>query len=234
MEKYRLIYLDILKALNNHKYQPGDLLPSDKRYSMKYQVSRETVRKAMKLLASDGYIQRLQGKGSIVIDRRHFQFPLSQIESYSEIVKGDGLDSKNEVLDICDAIVPEVFSPVNDHVAATKISRKRVINGEPLIIDHDYVLKAKVLSIPREWAELSLFKYLEGIRKFKIDYAVKELTVEKANAFDQEHLEVSKEMSMVVIRSRTHLVDNSIISYTESRHRADRFSSVVFARRHVY
>lgn len=234
MEKYRLIYLDILKALENQTYKPGDLLPSDKRYSIKYQVSRETVRKAMKLLANDGYIQRLQGKGSIVIDRRHFCFPLSQIESYSEVVKVDGLNSKNKILDICDAVVPEIFSPLSDHVKATKISRMRVINGEPLIIDHDYVLKSKVLSIPRQWAKLSLFKYLEEILKFKIDYAVKELTVEKANLFDQEQLSISKDMSMVVIRSRTHLIDNSIISYTESRHRADRFSSVVFARRHTY
>ncbi|BDR59666.1 trehalose operon repressor [Xylocopilactobacillus apicola] len=234
MEKYLLIYTEVLKSLRTQQFMPGDLLPSDKRYSMKYQVSRETVRKAMKLLANDGYIQRLRGKGSVVIDRRHFQFPISEIESYSEVVKDSGLVSENIVLEICDSMVPEIFTPVNDQVKATKLSRMRVIHGERSIIDHDYILQDKVAEIPREWAKISLFGYLEEVLNFKIDYAVKTLTVEKSNSFDQLHLSVSPEMPMVVIRSRTHLTDNSIISYTESRHRADRFSSVVFARRHGY
>lgn len=234
MEKYRVIYQDILNQLAKQQYRPGDLLPSDRRYMIKYQVSRETVRKALKLLANNGYIQRLQGKGSIVIDRRHFRFPLTQIESYSEMVRNDGLNSQNIILAMEEVMVPEVFAPVSSQVAATQISRMRVINGESLIIDHDYVLKSQVAQIPLVWAQKSLFGYLEGICKFKIDYAVKTLTVETANEFDQKHLQVSAKMPMVVIRSRTHLGDNSIISYTESRHRADRFSSVVFARRHPY
>ncbi len=232
MEKYRLIYRDILNQLINEQYHPGDLLPSDHRYMIKYQVSRETVRKALKLLATDGYIKRLQGKGSIVTDRHHFQFPLTQIESYSEIVKKEDLNFQNIVLGVDDVIVPEIFNPQPPDLAATRVSRVRVINGESLIIDQDYVLKSQVNQIPRFWAQKSLFGYLEDVCKFKIDYAVKTLTVETANEFDQKYLRVSKSMPMVIIRSRTHLVDNSVISYTESHYRADRYSSVVFARRH--
>lgn len=232
MEKYRLIYQDILNQLINEQYHPGDLLPSDRRYMIKYQVSRETVRKALKLLATNGYIKRLQGKGSVVIDRRHFQFPLTQIESYAEVVKNNGLNSQNIILGIDDATVPKIFNPQPLDLPATRVSRMHVINGESLIIDQDYVLKSQVNQIPRFWAQKSLFDYLEKVCKFKIDYAVKTLTVETANEFDQKHLRVSAQMPMVIIRSRNYLIDNSIISYTESRHRADRFSSVVFARRH--
>ena len=42
----------------------------------KYQASRDTIRKAL-LLSQNGYIQKSQGKGSIVLDINRFNFPVN-------------------------------------------------------------------------------------------------------------------------------------------------------------
>jgi GntR family trehalose operon transcriptional repressor len=83
MEKYRQIYNDILERLRNGEFDHDNkLLPSDQQLVMKYKTSRETVRKAMKLLADEGYVQRLRGKGTIAIERRQFLFPVAEIKCY--------------------------------------------------------------------------------------------------------------------------------------------------------
>lgn len=58
----------ILKQIDTGEYPPGGRLPSEKELEKLYHVSRITAQKAMNLLAEDGRIVRLPGKGSFVID----------------------------------------------------------------------------------------------------------------------------------------------------------------------
>ena len=61
------------------------MLPSENELTKKYNVSRETIRKALTLLLENGYIQKKQGKGSIVLDVKRFNFPISGLTSYKEL-----------------------------------------------------------------------------------------------------------------------------------------------------
>lgn len=70
MEKvimYEKIYRDILQKIKDGIYAEGDMLPSEKELSEQYGVSRITSNKAMVMLAKDGIVQRIQGKGTIVL-----------------------------------------------------------------------------------------------------------------------------------------------------------------------
>ena len=233
MEKYQKIYSDLLKALQDNVYQPGDYLPSDGQLVIRYQVSRETVRKAVKTLANDGYVQRLPGRGSVVLDRKHFVFPVSTLESYREMVAQAHLDASNDVIFIKQNVpVPEKLTGGDSPVLSTLVVRRRWVDGEEMVLDYDYINQAVIDHVPHTAAKNSLFDYFENQLGLQIDYAVKRMTVEKGNVKDRQLLHIDEGMSMVVIRSETRLSDNRILSYTESRHRADRFTSVEFARRH--
>ncbi len=139
MEKYRQIYNDILERLRNGEFDHDNkLLPSDQQLVMKYKTSRETVRKAMKLLADEGYVQRLRGKGTIAIERRQFLFPVAEIKSYQELVDEAHLESKTTVLSISQSAVPEWLGPVNDTLT-WRVVRLREVENEPDVIDNDYI-----------------------------------------------------------------------------------------------
>ncbi|HIA6631298.1 TPA: GntR family transcriptional regulator [Enterococcus faecalis] len=84
MNKFHDIFLELEQQIVQGDYQPGDLLPSENQLVETYNVSRETIRKALNLLINAGYIQKKQGKGSIVLNFKKFNFPISGVTSYKE------------------------------------------------------------------------------------------------------------------------------------------------------
>lgn len=63
---YRMLYEALRNQIESGAYIPGDLLPSENELSSLYELARPTVRKALDRLVVDGFIQKQQGKGSIV------------------------------------------------------------------------------------------------------------------------------------------------------------------------
>lgn len=63
---YRILYEALRNQIENGVFIPGDLLPSENELSVQFEVARPTVRKALDRLVVDGFIQKQQGKGSIV------------------------------------------------------------------------------------------------------------------------------------------------------------------------
>lgn len=98
MKKYQQIYQILKEQILEEKYLVGDFLPSENDLKEHYQVSRDTIRKALKLLQEEGFIETVQGMGSQVSRQAHFDFPVSQLTSYQEIVKASGLHSETNVI----------------------------------------------------------------------------------------------------------------------------------------
>lgn len=234
MKKYLRIYHDLLEDIKTKKLQVGDLLPSDQKLVMRYHVSRETVRKAVRLLANEGCIQTIRGKGSLILNTDRLNFPLSSIESYHEFVEKNDLQSVNNLIAIKDHVpVPDKLLFDSPRLYTQKIVRKRIVDDVPVILDYDYINEQIIPDVPAIAAQGSLFNYFEDSLNLQIDYAIKRITVEPAEYDDCVYLGINQSIPLLVVRSETHLADNRVLSYTESRHRADKFSSLEFARRHA-
>lgn len=65
MNKFHDIFLELEQQIVQGDYQPGDLLPSENQLSETYNVSRETIRKALNLLINAGYIQKNKAKARL-------------------------------------------------------------------------------------------------------------------------------------------------------------------------
>jgi len=61
---YELIQSDIIEKIQKGFYKPGDRVPSEKNIMKEYNVSRITATKALTELSLNGYVYRVQGKGS--------------------------------------------------------------------------------------------------------------------------------------------------------------------------
>lgn len=64
---YQMIYDDIIEKMKSGDYKIGDQLPTEKQLAESFDVSRITSKKALELLAEEGYINRIRGKGSFII-----------------------------------------------------------------------------------------------------------------------------------------------------------------------
>ncbi|MGO2475338.1 MAG: trehalose operon repressor [Lacticaseibacillus paracasei] len=235
MRKYDVIYQDLKDKIEAEIYTTGSLLPSENTLQDMYQASRDTVRKALRLLKDDGFIQSQKGRGSIVINRQEYVFPVSGVVSYAELAKQLHLQTRTVVLANHFAALPaKSFKDVDPDVEVEQmrlLKRVRYLEKEPDIIDIDYLDPRVVPPIPESVARDSLYAYLEGQIGLEIAYATKEITVETATEEDRRYLNLPEGAMVVVVRSCSSLADTRKFQYTESRHRADRFKFHDFARR---
>ena len=66
MHLYERIYHDLLRDIQGGVYQNGGLLPTERDLSQTYGVSRITAKKAFDMLAADGLIVRVAGRGTML------------------------------------------------------------------------------------------------------------------------------------------------------------------------
>lgn len=74
--KYLQIYNEYSNQIHSGQLLPGTKLPSESELAEAYATSRETVRKALNLLFREGYIHKIKGRGSFVLDMTRMDFPL--------------------------------------------------------------------------------------------------------------------------------------------------------------
>lgn len=232
--KYVSIYNEIVSNIEDGTLEVNSKLPSESQLMSDYNVSRDTIRKALTLLAQNGYIQKLKGKGSFVLDINKFNFPVSGITSFNELAKTMDKEISTKVAELSlkapsESIKHKLELEDSDYV--WKVVRVRKIEGENIILDKDYLNANFVPTLTLEVCNNSLYSYIEGELGLKISYAKKEITVQQATEEDKKHLDLGMDNMVVVVKSYTYLEDRSLFQYTESRHRTDKFKFVDFARR---
>ncbi|MDF2547631.1 MAG: treR [Anaerosolibacter sp.] len=232
--KYFTIFNEIVSKIENGKLESGVKLPSENELMKIYEVSRDTIRKALNLLERNGYIQKIKGKGSFVLDIHKFDFSVSGLTSFKELA--ERMDAKsNTILEELSIIEPDDYLrkqlDLSKHEDVWKVIRVREIEDMKIILDKDFLNRKVVPYLTREICENSIYEYLENDLGLKISFAKKEITVQQATEEDRKHLDLEGHTMIVVVKNYTYLEDASLFQYTESRHRPDKFRFVDFARR---
>lgn len=236
MSRFKTIFYDLESKIMHKKYPAGTLLPSEHQLAHHYSVSRETIRKSLNLLREAGYIQKVQGKGSLVLDVKRTELPISGLTSYKEVQASQNLDGKtivhsNQLIkasrDIAEQLEINVGDPVHELI------RTRQTEGEDVILDYDYLLPKFFEELPTEKMSKSLYDYIEKDLGYEIGYATKEFTVEPVLDSDMKYMTIKNDPFVVVTRSKVYFEDTQLFQFTESRHRLDKFRFVEFARRKI-
>lgn len=144
---YRVVYETLRKQIENGTYLPGDLLPSENELSSLYNVARPTVRNALERLVVDGFIQKQQGKGSIVT-RKPKGIGILSLKSTTSAI-GDNLQTriivKPELRPWKEAFGYKISDAEKD-AGCIYFERLRLINNRPLFFD---ITMLPNINIPR-------------------------------------------------------------------------------------
>ena len=147
--------------LKAEKSRHNTLLPSENELKDQYDTSRETIRKALNLLAQNGYIQKVRGKGSIVIDISKFDFPVSGLVSFKELADKMGSKPRTIVNELSLIIKPDGYcqaaAAARNKDQVWKIVRTREMGGEKIILDKDFLANKIVPSITEEICADSIY-----------------------------------------------------------------------------
>ncbi len=233
-KKYIVIYNELINNIKTGLLLPGTKLSSENELMQQYDVSRDTIRKALNLLESNGYIQKVKGKGSFILDINKFDFPVSGLTSFKELSERMGQRSVTFVEEL-DVIMSDEYlmQQLNlaDEDEVWKVVRVREIGGKRIILDKEYFNKKIISILTKDICQDSIYQYIEKELGLNISFAKKEITVQKATQEDMNYLDLEDYDMIVVVKSHVYLEDATLFQYTESRHRPDKFRFVDFARR---
>ena len=227
--KYAEIYKDLKRRIETEEYEFQEMLPSENTLIQEYDCSRNTVRRAIADLVTDGYVQSMQGKGVLVIYQPALQtsFTIGGIESFKESAVRNNQKPETKVIYFTELIVDKKIAAKTGFNIGDEIyylQRLHYLDGKALILNHNYFLKSVAKDLTVEIAEKSIYDYLENTLGVNIVTSRRIMTVEKMTQIDEKYLELGDYNCMAVVSSHTFNSDGVMFEYTQSRHRPDYFS----------
>ena len=178
----------LLEKLEEGEFPTGASFPTEMSLVEQYGLSRATVRQAIKDLEHEGYISRIQGKGTIVLrEKSPLKRGLSQLTSFSEDMTAHGYETSTQILDY------KIIPPSHHAAALLKtsqsdplihINRLRVINKIPAAINFSIVRLPEGVQMTRADLEhtISLYSLFE-LKKIPLVDAEK--TIEAISAIEE-------------------------------------------------
>ncbi|WP_455714311.1 trehalose operon repressor [Anaerosporobacter sp.] len=226
--KFETIYKDLKEKIEKEEYTFQDLLPSENTLVDIYSCSRNTVRRAIALLAEAGYVQSQHGKGVRVIYQPTPQtaFTIGGIESFHESAIRNHKIPFTKVIQFAEIhtdnrIAQKTGFPLGSEIYY--IQRVRYLDDTPLIFDINIFLKSEVPGLTEEICRHSIYDYIENTLHMHIVTSKRQIKVQKSTEIDEEYLDLTDYHVLAVVTSQTYNANGVQFEYTESRHHPDYF-----------
>ncbi len=236
VSKYPQIYRDLKSKVENETYPPQSFLPSEYTLIEQYDCSRNTVRRAIRQLASEGYVQSIHGKGVVVIYKQTPQsaFSFGGVESLKEAARKNHKSYRTKVIHLTTFTVDEKLSKKTGFPEGEEVyfvQRVRYFDDIAEIMDNNWFLKRVVRDLTEEIAADSIYEYVEHVLGETIVTTKRRMTVERATEIDETQLDLGEYNCVAVVTSETFNADGVMFEHTESRHRPDKFVFYTQAQR---
>jgi GntR family transcriptional regulator len=224
---YLLVQRHIRDAVRNGDLQPRDVLPSERDLAGQLNLSRVTVRKALRGLAESGLVVQRRGSGTFIADvPPRVEQALARLTSYSEDMQRRGLRAGSRWLlrEVSLASPVEAMrlnlSP-DDRVV--RLRRLRLANEVPMAIELA-TLAEQDLPDPGS-ATRSLYEVLEA-RGLAPVRALQRISAVNLSGADAALLGVFEGAAALGMERVTFLPNGRPIEFTQSLYRGDAYDLI--------
>ncbi len=174
---YRQIADALREKISAGELKPGDALPTESSLQEAFNVSRVTVRQALKLLTEEHIVESIQGSGTYVKEER-VNYDIYQLTGFYEKLADRNVDTHSEVSIFevlkADAKLAEKLNLSHDD-KVWHIKRVRFIKQKPVNLEETWMPLALFPDLTWEVMENSKYHYVEQIKKLVIDRSEQEL-----------------------------------------------------------
>ncbi|MCK6629938.1 MAG: GntR family transcriptional regulator [Anaerolineae bacterium] len=203
--------------------------------ALELQVSRGTIRKALAELIAEGLLVQTHGRGTFVAARVLEQPLAERLVTFSEDLISRGIPFETQVLEqkvipVPERVVGRLLLPAESPVFFLK--RVRLVNGEPMILLHNYVVYERCPTIEKiDFIHSRLFEALEEHFGLTIDYGHRSFEAQVADKDIAKLLGIAKRDPVMYMEQSTYLQDGSPIECSELWLRGDRFKLGAMVKR---
>ncbi|MCC0648161.1 GntR family transcriptional regulator [Clostridioides sp. ZZV15-6598] len=230
MYKYEIIANEIRNKIKANEFKINEKLPDEKTLSNMFKCSRMTMKQAMDMLVSEGYIIKSRGIGTFVRpqygpdnkNKRYSNHP----NTFGFSSNFEGYDKKTEVkefkvIEANEEIVDKLQLKRGEFVYSIK--RVRFLNKKPIILEQIYMPIDKIVGLNKEVVENSLYDYIENSIKIKIYNADKIIRAKSANNDDINYLKIEEGDPIIEMEHVVYSQNNSPIEYAIIHYRGDSY-----------
>ncbi len=235
MNKYEKVYHDIKEQIKNGNLKPGDFLKKEDDLANDYNFSKLTVRKALSILESEGYIQKVKGKKSIILEKKNLEtISLTSIQTAQEINKIQNINLKTDLISLY--IVQGVKNlmekfQVSETADFYKVVRTTSLEGEIINYSTSFFDRRIVPFLNEDIAKKSIYEYLEKELKLKISYSRREIKFRKITPEEQKYFKLKDINMVVVLETHAYLSNGTLFQYETIIHHPEKFTFTAIAKR---
>ena len=182
--QYKKIYEILRKHILTGVYEEGSLLPSENELCAVHNITRPTVRQALEALVQEGFIQKKQGKGSIV------RKPPQEIGILS--ISGTASAIGNQYLQTQILQKPQIkpwpenfpfeLSEIESESGCIYMERLRLVDEQPVFYDINHIPNINLSRFSsRSFENKSLFEILRAQYQIEIKGGEQKLKAIKAD-----------------------------------------------------
>ncbi|MGC5888575.1 GntR family transcriptional regulator [Enterobacter roggenkampii] len=230
---YRQIADALREKISAGELKPGDALPTESSLQEAFNVSRVTVRQALKLLTEEQIVESIQGSGTYVKEER-VNYDIYQLTGFYEKLADRNVDTHSEVSTFevlkADAKLAEKLNLSHDD-KVWHVKRVRFIKQKPVNLEETWMPLALFPDLTWEVMENSKYHYVEQIKKLVIDRSEQELVpiMPSEEAIAALSLDPTKPILEKV--SRGFLKDGRVFEYSRNVFNTDDYKFTLVARR---
>lgn len=227
---YHQLKTVLLREIEAGHWKPGDQLPTEDELVRRFQVSKITVRQALRELASQGKIRREQGRGTFVERPRVQQGP-RELTSFTEEMRRHGMVSRSRVLEqetmpATEAIAAALDVPQDTPVF--RLRRLRLADDEPMGVQTAFLPLDLVPGMAEiDVGDASLYDLLASRYSLHPAGARETYRVVVVRREDAALLRVAAGSPAMGAERVTSLADGRRLEYVQSVMRGDRYTVAV-------
>ncbi len=207
---------------------PDRRLPTEAELGRQYQVSRLTVRSALRRLEEDGLIERRRARGTFVCRGALDKLVRDDRLSFEEDLRRHGGEIAVEVLAIEETEAPPLVMEglqLVPHSRVVRVRRLGRINNKPLWLERRYYPLEFGLKLSKEiFLEVSANPVIRRALGVRVKSARMRVDAAVATLDEARQLQVSKGHPLLVTQQVSHDADGRAFQFLWSAFRGDRYA----------
>lgn len=216
--KASFIYIDLKKRITSGEFDHYQILPTEKKLEAYYAASRNTVRKAIRQLNSDGLVYSKVGSSNVVLKQINIANVLIDSGNSHRPSKITNQNISTHIVSFEKKTVSKSLAKISTFDEGADyfhVVRLRNIDEQPTMIDNSHFLCSVMPNLTEKIASSSIYDYLQNELGIKIVGSKLVDRIIEANTLDTMYLNLSDNSTVGLTQSWSYLDTGNIFEYTE-------------------
>lgn len=219
MSKYKTVAESIEKDIQNGVYHDVDKLPTEDELIETFNVSRNTIRKAIEILTKKGLVFSIQGSGLFV--RRSSCEGCVNLENFYGLTTAFNGNVVSKIVEFSLINASEwLASKMKCKIGAEiyYVERIRYLDKKPYVYEYSYFNKEVVHYLSQDIIQSSIYKYITQDLKLQIGYVDRIIFADKLTSKQAIGLDLNEGDPALVSHNIAMLKNGIVFDYSIDVH----------------